>query len=222
MLKIKGIIIATIICLLLCQAGFAEGTQPAKSTGIISAMQNEIDLLLATAEIDHTDTVGGVDYHVGTLCGEPVVIAKAGVGKILSAAGMTAMLNNYDISRVLFTGIAGGVGDETRVLDVVIATELVQHDFGNLNNDGFVWCGGFSASQVTIPATGNSSKWPTARRWLSSERATSSGDSSPPGISSWRLRRSSGGSRRNSTPSPARWRARPLPSYVSSTTRLLW
>ena len=144
MLKIKGIIIATIICLLLCQAGFAEGIQPAKSTGIISAMQNEIDLLLATAEIDHTDTVGGVDYHVGTLCGEPVVIAKAGVGKILSAAGMTAMLNNYDISRVLFTGIAGGVADETQVLDVVIATELVQHDFGNLNNDGFVWTGGFN------------------------------------------------------------------------------
>ena len=144
MLKIKGIIITTIICLLLCQAGFAEGTQPAKSTGIISAMQNEIDLLLATAEIDHTDTVGGVDYHVGTLCGEPVVIAKAGIGKILSAAGVVAMLNNYDISRVLFTGIAGGVGDETRVLDVVIATELVQHDFGNLNNDGFVWCGGFN------------------------------------------------------------------------------
>lgn len=144
MLKIRGIIIATIICLLLCQAGLAEAAQPARSTGIISAMQNEIDLLLSEAQIERTDTVGGVDYHVGTLCGKPVVIAGAGIGKILSAAGITAMLNRYDISDVLFTGIAGGVGDETSVLDVVIATELVQHDFGYRNNDGFAWSGGFN------------------------------------------------------------------------------
>lgn len=151
MLKIKGIIIATIICLLFCQAGLAEGADPVRSTGIISAMQNEIDLLLSEAQIDHTDTVGGVDYHVGTLCGEPVVIAKAGIGKILSAAGMAAMLNRYDISRVFFTGIAGAVGDETQVLDVVIATELVQHDFGYINNDGFAWTGGFEGESGHYP-----------------------------------------------------------------------
>ena len=142
MLRIKGIVV--LLCLLLCQVGLAEGgqtkdSQPGKYIGIISAMQNEIELLLSEAKIDRVDTVGGVDYHVGELCGHPVVISKAGIGKALSAAGTAAMLNRYDVSRILFTGIAGGVGDETRVLDVVVATQLVQHDYGRITNDGFEW-----------------------------------------------------------------------------------
>jgi len=148
MLRIRTIAIIAILCLLLCGTGLAEET---RYIGIISAMQNEVDLLLAEAEIDRVDTVGGVDYHVGTLCGRPVVIARAGIGKILSAAGMATMLNRYDLSGVLFTGIAGGVGDETRVLDVVVATALVQHDYGQITNDGFEWAPGFDGETGYYP-----------------------------------------------------------------------
>ena len=114
--------------------------------GIISAMHNEVDLLLQETDIDHTDSIGGMDFNVGFLCGKPVVIARAGVGKILSAAGAAAMLNNYNISEVIFTGIAGGVGDETKVLDVVVTTRLVQHDFGEIRNEGFAWTKGYDGT----------------------------------------------------------------------------
>ena len=107
--------------------------------GIVSAMDNEVALLLKEAKIERVDTFGGVDFHVGTLEGQPVVIMRSGIGKVLSASALTAMLNRYSISRVIFTGIAGGVGDETNVLDQVIATRLVQHDYGTMTNDGFVW-----------------------------------------------------------------------------------
>ena len=137
MLRTRFITIIMIVCLLACHVGLAEESR--QYIGIISAMQNEIELLLSEAEIDHIDTVGGVDFNVGTLCGKPVVIAQAGIGKILSAAGTAAMLNRYPICSVLFTGIAGGVGDETKVLDVVVATKLVQHDYGQITNDGFEW-----------------------------------------------------------------------------------
>lgn len=107
--------------------------------GIISAMDTEIDLLLMNAEIDRTDHIGGIDFHVGTLGGKDVVIVRAGIGKVLAAAGTAALLNNYDIESLFFTGVAGGVGDETKVLDVVIASDLVQHDFGTIQSDGFLW-----------------------------------------------------------------------------------
>ena len=136
----KRILVLLLFCLLLVPAALAEDSR----TGIISAMPNEVDLLLKRAEIDRVDRIGSVDFNVGTLCGRPVVIAQAGIGKILSAAGTAAMLNNYDISEVIFTGIAGGVGDETRVLDVVIATQLVQHDFGQILGEGFEWAEGDS------------------------------------------------------------------------------
>ena len=50
-------------------------------------------------------------------------------------------------TEVLFTGIAGGVGDATKVLDVVIATKLVQHDYGQITNEGFEWSKGFEGEE---------------------------------------------------------------------------
>ena len=125
-----------------------QETDAQEYTGIISAMDNEIDLLLKEAAIDHVDSVGGFDFHVGTLCDQPVVIVKSGIGKALAASGTTALLSNYNISKVIFTGIAGGVGDETQVLDEVIATKLVQHDYGTMTNDGFVWTDGNTGEEV--------------------------------------------------------------------------
>jgi adenosylhomocysteine nucleosidase len=149
MLRTRFITIIMILCLLACHVGLAEENR--QYIGIISAMQNEIELLLSEAEIDHIDTVGGVDFNVGTLCGKPVVIAQAGIGKILAAAGTAAMLNRYPIYSVLFTGIAGGVGDETKVLDVVVATKLVQHDYGQFTNDGFEWHEGYDGEEGYYP-----------------------------------------------------------------------
>lgn len=105
-------------------------------------MDNEVDLLLKEAVIDRVDTVADVKYHVGILRGQPVVIARSGIGKIRAASSVTTMLNLYPISKVIFTGIAGSVADESQVLDEVIATRLVEHDYGILSNDRFEWCSG--------------------------------------------------------------------------------
>ncbi len=107
--------------------------------GILTAMENEVRLLLSKTEIERTDRIGGVNFHTGTLSGRKVVIAQAGIGKALSAAGASTMLNQYNVKALIFTGGAGGVGDETRVLDLVIGTELVQYDYGIRNQDGFHW-----------------------------------------------------------------------------------
>ena len=64
--------------------------------GIISAMDNEIALLLKQADIDHVDHIGDMDFHVGELCGKQVVIVKSGIGKVRAAAGIAAMLDTYD------------------------------------------------------------------------------------------------------------------------------
>jgi len=110
--------------------------------GIISALDTEIDILLDEAKIEREEEIGGVIYNVGTLANKNVVITKAGVGKIRSSSAVTAMINNYNITKVIFTGIAGGLLDSEKVLDVVIATKLVEHDYGMLNNDGFIWTSG--------------------------------------------------------------------------------
>lgn len=140
--KLTALILVYItISALFC--GCAQKTEePTEYIGIISAMDNEIDLLLKEAEIDRVDTVADVDYHVGRLHGQPVVITRAGIGKVCASSGVTTMLNKYPISKVIFTGIAGGVADEPQVLDEIIGTRLVEHDYGILSNDGFEWRSG--------------------------------------------------------------------------------
>ena len=71
--------------------------------GIISAMDNEISVLLEKAEIEQEDLVGGMKYYVGRLSGKNVVITRAGIGKVRASSGVTTMLNKYNISKVLFT-----------------------------------------------------------------------------------------------------------------------
>lgn len=134
-------ILVVFVVLMSCFVLFAQAAEErnAQRIGIISAMDNEIDLLLKNAEIDHVDYLGGWAFNVGKLCGKDVVIVKAGIGKVYSSAGTTTMLCSYNISRVIFTGIAGGVGDRTAVLDVVVGTDLVQHDYGMVSDEGFSW-----------------------------------------------------------------------------------
>ena len=148
MKKLICLLIAVCMVTSLAACGNQAQTEVEERIGIISAMDNEVALLLSEVEIDHVDTIGGVDFHVGTLHGQPVVIMRSGIGKVLAASAATAMLNNYPISKVIFTGIAGGVGDETQVLDQVIATRLVQHDCGTITNDGFVWSSGVAEEEM--------------------------------------------------------------------------
>ncbi len=140
--KLTALLLACIMLSALVCGCAKKAEAPKEYIGIISAMDNEIDLLLKEAVIDHVDTVADVQYHVGSLHGQPVVITRAGIGKIRAASVTTSMMIQYPISKAIFTGIAGGVADETQVLDEVIAARLVEHDYGILSNDGFKWRSG--------------------------------------------------------------------------------
>ena len=118
-------------------------------TAIISAMAVELDALVKAADIEKETVIAGNTFYVGTLNGEDVVLVQAGIGKVLAASCTAALLNNFTVKGVIFTGIAGGVGDEVNVMDMVIGSALVQHDYGTETNDGFVWNGEAAADQET-------------------------------------------------------------------------
>ncbi len=139
MLK-KTLFILIVVVFCACSV-FAQSVEEktTERVGIISAMENEINLLLMNTDVERVDHIGGLDFIVGKLSGKDVVIVRAGIGKVYASAGTMALINNYNISEIIFTGIAGGVGDQTNVLDVVVASDLVQHDYGTITDDGFFW-----------------------------------------------------------------------------------
>lgn len=127
----------------------AENKTEAGPIGIISAMDVELKQLVEEAEIAKQETVAGNTFYTGTLNGVDVVLVKAGIGKVMAASCTQTLINNYRVGGVVFTGIAGGVGDDVNVMDMVIGTGLVQHDYGTETNDGFEWNGNAAADQDT-------------------------------------------------------------------------
>lgn len=127
----------------------AESKDESGPVGIISAMDVELKKLVEEAEVSKEETVAGNTFYIGTLNGVDVVLVKGGVGKVLAASCTQTMINNYRVGSVVFTGVAGGVGDDTQVMDMVIGTALVQHDYGTETNDGLQWNGSAAADQET-------------------------------------------------------------------------
>ncbi|MBE6630865.1 MAG: 5'-methylthioadenosine/adenosylhomocysteine nucleosidase [Ruminococcaceae bacterium] len=96
--------------------------------GIIGAMQVETEGLLSEMENKKTDTVSGVNFTRGTLCGREVVVATCGVGKVFAALCAEAMILRYGVTALLNTGVAGALLPELEVGDVALADAVVQHD----------------------------------------------------------------------------------------------
>nr|WP_315526144.1 5'-methylthioadenosine/adenosylhomocysteine nucleosidase [uncultured Achromobacter sp.] len=96
---------------------------------ILGALHEEIADLLAAMEPGATiHRIAMRDFHVGTLWGTPCVIALSRIGKVAAAATASIVIREFQVSKVIFTGLAGGLHAEVDVGDVVVATTLMQHD----------------------------------------------------------------------------------------------
>ena len=97
--------------------------------GVIGAMESEVARLRAALADAETQEYSGVTFHSGTLGARRVVLARCGVGKVNAARCAQIMIDRYSPDCIVNTGIAGGVGAGLAIADVVVGTELVQHDF---------------------------------------------------------------------------------------------
>jgi adenosylhomocysteine nucleosidase len=57
-----------------------------------------------------------------------VVAVLSGIGKVAATITATTLITHFQATRLIFTGVAGGLGPGVMVGDVVVATELLQHD----------------------------------------------------------------------------------------------
>lgn len=95
---------------------------------ILSAFAQEqaglIDLLESPERVQRA----GREFWLGHLRGQPVVLALSKLGKVAAATTATTAIEAFGAQRLVFTGVAGGVGPGVKVGDVVLATDFVQHD----------------------------------------------------------------------------------------------
>ena len=96
--------------------------------GIVAAMHQELAAVLAALPDERRQTVAGRDYWRGHWHGHQVVAVLSRVGKVAAATTATALIERFGVERIVFTGTAGGLAEGVAVGDMVVASELLQHD----------------------------------------------------------------------------------------------
>lgn len=99
-----------------------------KPTAILSALAEEQSGLLDHLESPREVQRAGRVFWTGQLHGKPVVLALSRIGKVAAATTTAALIEGFGVGRVVFTGVAGGVGMGVQVGDVVVGTGFAQHD----------------------------------------------------------------------------------------------
>lgn len=95
--------------------------------GVMGAMPEEVGAL--RADMNGRRTVsGGREFTRGPLFGRECVVVFSRCGKVASAATALDLILRERAERIIFLGLAGSLRPEVRVGDVVVATELLQHD----------------------------------------------------------------------------------------------
>ena len=95
---------------------------------IVGALHEEIAALRPCLDGARVERRAGRDFHFGRLDGHDVILVRCGIGKVAAATTTAVLLDAFDAGALLFTGVAGGLGDGVRVGDIVVATTLLQHD----------------------------------------------------------------------------------------------
>ena len=95
---------------------------------LVSAMHEELAAVLARMPDEQKVEAAGREFWVGHWHGHEVVAVLSRIGKVAAATTATVLIERFGVTRMVFTGVAGGLAAQARVGDVVLATELLQHD----------------------------------------------------------------------------------------------
>lgn len=95
---------------------------------VLSAMAEEnASLVHQMVDVQRTE-IGKRVYHEGCLWGVDVVVVFSHWGKVAAASTASVLINRFNVSEIIFTGVAGAIDHTLNVGDVVIASDLYQHD----------------------------------------------------------------------------------------------
>lgn len=128
---IKGIaaVIAVAVISGVLLAGCSNNSAPKEKIGIIGAMDAEVKSLKEAAKITKTTKIAEMEFCEGTLKDKDVVIVKCGMGKVNAGICAHTLINYFNCTAIINTGVAGSLDNQIDIGDIVVSTDAVQHDY---------------------------------------------------------------------------------------------
>jgi adenosylhomocysteine nucleosidase len=100
-----------------------------RPVAFVCAMPMEVEPLVRMLSLEERDD-DGASFHTGTLDGRPVVAVVTGMGTELATAGVTRLLEQFDVAWVLVVGITGALESETPIGTLVLPEIVKNSDTG--------------------------------------------------------------------------------------------
>lgn len=96
--------------------------------GIIGAMDEEI--LHLRENIENIKEIDCLNFKIysGQYAGKKVVFMRSGIGKVNAAVSSQILINDFKVTSIINTGIAGSLLDTISIGDIVISNETQQYD----------------------------------------------------------------------------------------------
>ncbi len=99
-----------------------------KKIGIIGAMDMEIAALKEQMTVERVVEKASMTFTEGTVGGTAVVIVKSGVGKVNAGVCVQILADEFRVTHVINTGVAGSLDASLDIGDIVFSTDAIYWD----------------------------------------------------------------------------------------------
>lgn len=96
--------------------------------GIIGAMELEIETLKEKMHISRTVTKANMTFFEGTLNETEITLVKCGIGKVNAGICAQILSDNFNVTHIINTGVAGSLNSKLDIGDIVVSTSAAYHD----------------------------------------------------------------------------------------------
>ena len=94
----------------------------------MGALPEEIQGVIDLMENHQTLKMGKRTYFKGKINNIETIVVFSRWGKVAAATTVSALIHEFKITELIFTGVAGGIHSDLKIGDIVIGSRLIQHD----------------------------------------------------------------------------------------------
>ncbi len=96
--------------------------------GIIGAMEVEVESLKSQMKVDNIVKKASMEFFEGSIGNTEVVVVKSGIAKVNAGICVQILVDIFNVTHVLNTGVAGSLDSRINIGDIVLSTDACYHD----------------------------------------------------------------------------------------------
>lgn len=96
--------------------------------GIITTMDEEVISIKRRMQAIKQREVAGMNFFIGTVDEKEIVVVRSGLGKVTAGICTQMLIDLFQVTHIINTGVAAGLHPEVAIGDLIIASDIEQNE----------------------------------------------------------------------------------------------